>query len=312
MLYILYGNINYLINKEIQDIITQNNIDNLNISKYNLENSSLNHIINDASSMSLFSEKKLIIVDNAYIFTASTNKNVEQNIDELEKYLNNLNENTILLFIVNNDKLDERKKITKLAKKVGCIKDFNTSDTVTTVKGFLNDYSMSNDLIKYLVDRVGDDLTLLFNEINKIKTYKDTDKNITKDDIDLLTSKSFEENNFKLIDFIIKKNKIKAIELYEERLKLNEEPIAIIVSLANQIRILFQVKQLYLLGHTEKDITSILSIHPYRVKLALQNIKTYDLNELLRILDQLADLDYNIKIGNTNKEIGLELFILNM
>ena len=310
MVYLLYGTVDYLINKTIDKIISDNKIDEFNINKYDLTNSLLTDIINDASSMSLFSDKKIIIVNNAYIFTGNNKKYLEQDTLELEKYLNNVNDNTILIFNVNSEKLDERKKITKLIKKNGLVKDFNSIDNISLVKNLFDDYSISNDNVKYLISRVGDDSSLLASEIEKIKIYKNEDKTITFDDITNLTTKSLEVNNFKLIDAIINKNKAEAFNLYQDRIKLNEEPIAIIISLANQIRIMYQVKQLYLNGYTENNIASILKIHPYRVKLASQNAKKYDSNILLNYLKQLADLDINIKTGKVDKTLGLELFII--
>lgn len=312
MVYLLYGKINYLIEKNIKKIICDSNVDDMNIIKYDLEQDSLTKVINDANSMSLFSEKKIIIVYNSFVFTSVIKKSIEQNVEELEQYLNNINENTILIFIVNSEKLDERKKITKLIKKVGYVKDYNDVDTISVVKDLFDDYSISSDLIKYLIERVGDNLPLLSSEIEKIKVFKDNDKTITKDDINNLTCKSLEANNFKLIDAIISKNKSLAFELYNERIKLNEEPIAIIVSLANQIRIMYQVKQLYINGYTENDIAKILNIHPYRVKLAAQNSRKYDSDLLINYLKQLADLDIDIKTGNIDKNLGLELFILKI
>lgn len=310
MVYLLYGTVDYLINKTIDKIINDNKIDEFNVNKYDLTNSLLTDIINDASSMSLFSDKKIIIVNNAYIFTGTNKKYTEQNTEELENYLNNINDNTILIFTTNNEKLDERKKITKSVKKNGIVKDFNSIDNISLVKNLFEDYSISNDNVKYLISRVGEDSSLLASEIEKIKIYKNDDKTITHDDITNLTTKSLEVNNFKLIDAIINKNKAEAFSLYQDRIKLNEEPIAIIISLANQIRIMYQVKQLYLEGYTENNIASILKIHPYRVKLASQNARKYDSDILLNYLKQLADLDINIKTGKVDKTLGLELFII--
>ena len=310
MVYLLYGTVDYLINKTIDKIINDNKIDEFNVNKYDLTNSLLTDIINDASSMSLFSDKKIIIVNNAYIFTGTNKKYTEQNTEELENYLNNINDNTILIFTINNEKLDERKKITKSVKKNGIVKDFNSIDNISLVKNLFEDYSISNDNVKYLISRVGEDSSLLASEIEKIKIYKNDDKTITHDDITNLTTKSLEVNNFKLIDAIINKNKAEAFSLYQDRIKLNEEPIAIIISLANQIRIMYQVKQLYLEGYTENNIASILKIHPYRVKLASQNARKYDSDILLNYLKQLADLDINIKTGKVDKTLGLELFII--
>ncbi len=312
MVYLLYGTVDYLINKTIDKIINDNKIDTFNVNKYDLTNTLLSQIINDASSMSLFGDKKLIIVNSAYIFTSSTKKYLEQDLKSLENYLNNININTILIFVVNDAKLDERKKITKLIDKNGEIVECNNIDNITMIKDLLGDYQMSDSDIKYLLERVGDNSTLLNTEIEKIKIYKDTDKNITKEDIDLLTSKSLEVNNFKLIDAIINGDKLTALNLYQERIKLNEEPIAIIVTLANQIRIMYQVKQLYLDGYTENNIASILKIHPYRVKLANQNAKKYDADTLLTYLKKLADLDIDIKTGQIDKTLGLELLIISL
>ncbi len=312
MVFILYGTVDYLINKTIDKIVNDNKIDEFNINKYDLTNNLLTEIINDASSMSLFGDKKIIIVNNAYIFTSSTKKYIEQDLNALENYLNNINTNTFLIFVVNEEKLDERKKITKLVDKIGKIIECNNVDNITMIKELLDDYQMSDQNVKYLLERVGNNSTLLNTEIEKIKIYKDTDKNITKEDIDLLTSKSLEVNNFKLINAIINGDKLNALNLYHERIKLNEEPIAIIVTLANQIRIMYQVKQLYLDGHTENSIASILKIHPYRVKLANQNSKKYDADKLLTYLKKLADLDINIKTGRIDKTLGLELLIISL
>ncbi|MEG2322572.1 MAG: DNA polymerase III subunit delta, partial [Bacilli bacterium] len=279
MVYVLYGTIDFLINKQIKKILNTNIITDINITNYDLTNDYLTSIINDADTMSLFSNKKAIIVNNSYIFTGATKKNNEQNISVLEAYLNNINPDTILIFIVNNEKLDDRKKIVKLIKKVATVLEYNNTDINKLVLSFCDDYIITPDTIKFLISRVGDNINLLSNEIDKIKIYKDNEKCITNQDIELLTSKYEEINNFKLIDAIIAKNKALAITLYNQRLKLNEEPIAIVIALANQIRIMYQVKALYALGHTEHDIASIINIHPYRVKLAA-NTK-YDLKILL-------------------------------
>ena len=78
MVYILYGTINYLINKEITKIIKDNNIEEINVNKYDLNNTYLIDIVNDASSMSLFDDKKIIIVDKIYIFNGNKKKNLKK------------------------------------------------------------------------------------------------------------------------------------------------------------------------------------------------------------------------------------------
>lgn len=312
MIYAFYGNEDFLIKKEIENIINKNNISNLNINNYDLSIEPLKNIIDDALTISLFEEKKLIVVDNSYIFTGSNPKDDKKdNVEDLLEYFEHINPDCILIFIVHNEKLDERKKIVKKLNKIATVKNFVKSSTPTDfVKELLKDYQIEPNLIRLLIDRVGTDLGVLEQEITKIKIYKNDDKKITKEDILELTSKNVEIDIFDLIDKIVNKDKENAIEVYYEMLKRNEEPIKILIILANQFRIMYQAKELYQKGYSGNDIASLLNIHPYRIKLALEKTYQYKTETLLSYLSSLADLDYDIKVGNKDAALGLELFIL--
>ncbi len=305
MVYLLYGTKDFQINEEIKKITKNQN--EMNINKYDLDNSLIQNAIEDAETISMFGDKKTVIIDNANMFTGTTSKDSEI----IENYLNHINSHTNLIFLVHNEKLDTRKKITKLIKKVGIIKEFNDELNQTTlIKKLFNGYNIENKTINLFLNRIGNNPLIIKNEINKIKIYKGDDKTITDEDILNLTTKKVEIDIFKLIDYIVKKNKDKALELYYEMLKMNEEPIKIIVILANQFRLMYQSKELLKKGYSEKDIASTLKIHPYRIKLAIQNGRNYTKETLLKYLNSLADIDIGIKTGTLNKDLALELFIL--
>lgn len=313
-MYVLYGTEEFLIKKEIAKIKEQHHIEDVNISTYNLEETSLDTIIDDARTISLFSDNKMILCENAYIFTGTTNKKLpEQNIKLLETYLEHENEDTILIFTIIKDKLDERKKIVKRLKEQKHIKDFNKPGNMDEfISRELEDYIMSREDRKLLLDRVGDNLYIIHQEIEKLKQYKDSDKNITKEDILIVTIKNVDIDIFNLIDNIVANKKEQALESYHEMLKLGEEPIKIIIMLANQFRIMYQARNLYKKGYSEKDIASTLNIHPYRIKLALQKSQTFSDETLLNYIESLADLDIQIKTGTISKDLCLELFILKI
>lgn len=312
MIYLLYGSEKYLIDKEIKNIINNNNVGIFNTNSYDLNIDSLYHVIEDCQIISLFGDKKVILVYNSNIFTAKKN-NIEQDTTILENYLNSVNPDTILIFVLYEDKLDERKKILKNLKKIGTVKNFDGNTNINIlVKDMFSGYQISNNVVNLLIDRVGKNLAVLEQEVSKIKTYKDNDLNITDSDIIMLTHKSFDIDIFALIEAIVSKNKKTALNIYNEMLKYNEEPVKIIVMLANQFRIIYQAKQMYKKGYTESDIASTLGIHPYRIKLALNKAREYSSENLLKYLKKLSDLDIGIKTGNINKEIGLELFIINL
>ena len=315
MIYVLYGLEDFFIEKEMKKILKEADIDEINVSHYDMETDDLKDVIEDASMTSLFALNKGIICENTSFLTGSIKKGgKEQDTTLLEHYIKNINPNTILIFTVKNEKLDERKKITKVLKSKAILKSYNKNEgnLKEMIQPYFSGYQISPSDLDFLIARVGKNLYLLEKEIEKLKLYAYDSKKITREDIISLTSKNIDLDIFGLIEHIVTKNKERAMETYSEMLKRNEEPIKIIVMLANQFRLIYQAKSLYQKGYTESDIASELEVHPYRIKLALQKGKSFSNELLLSYLNQLADLDANIKLGKIEKELGLELFILGL
>ena len=313
-MYLYYGLEQFLIDKEIEILKKQNNIEDIDVIKYDLENTKIENVLEDALSISLFGNKKLIIVENAYIFTGTINKKlIEQNIDVLKEYINNGSFNNIIVFTILKEKIDERNNIVKLIKEKGVVKDFNISNNINKyVLDMFKNYKISNNNVNLLINRVGNNLEVLNQEIEKIKTYKDSDLNISEDDIKNLTSKNIDTDFFNLIENIVIKNKEKALESYFEIIKYGEEPIKIIVVLANKFRLIYQALNLYKKGYSSKDISTILGSNYYAIKKCLENSRNYDNKTLLNCILKLANLDIDIKSGKIDKNLGLELFIMTL
>lgn len=314
MIYLFYGTEPFFIKKEIKTIMKNNQIEELQCSQYDLESELIDTVIEDASTVCLFALNKLIVANNAHFLTGTTvKKGIEQNIDSLDTYLEHINPDTILIFTVLKEKLDERKKIVKKLKQVGTVKEFNSiSNLEDTVYSFFQPYQIQKKEIQFLIDRVGNNLIILNQEAEKLKLYKGEDLFIQRQDIIDLTTKSIDTDLFHFIENIVDHKLEEALESYHEMIRLGEEPIKIIILLANQFRLIYQAKQLYRQGYSEKNIASELEIHPYRIKLALQKGKSFEDKMLLDYLNKLANLDYNIKSGKLDKEIGLELFLLGV
>lgn len=308
--YLIYGNDYGLIKREI-DKITNGTSD---VVKYDLLVSNVSEVIEEASCMSLFGDKKVVIGENA-LFLTGTNTSVNHDIDYLTSYVNAENHDNIVILTVVQDKLDERKKIVKLLKKNITVIHKETIDEKDlpkfVIKEFLNNgYKIDYKTASYFVDYVGKNVDILLSEINKMIVYKDTDKEIFIEDIINISSKGFNDNVFDLSDAIMKKDFKKIFSCYNDLMILKEEPIKIIALLASQFTLVYQSKLLSKEGFMSKDIASTLKVHPYRVKLALET--NYPNFELKDILKKLHNLDYEIKTGKVDKIVGLENFLLHL
>lgn len=311
MIYVLYGIQDYLIDKKIQELTK--NIDRLEIDEFDLENNNIKQIIDAASTFSLFSTNKTIIVYNSFVFSSNKKGIDDKDINLLQRYIENPNKNTTIIFVVSNDKLDSRKKIVTSVKKNGAVLEFNEVKNINAlVSDMIKPYKITANQINALINRVGDNLYILENEIAKLKTYKNDDLIITDNDIINVINKSVNTDIFHLIDSIINKNMNEALECYYELIKIGEEPIKILVLLANQFRLMYQVKELSKKGYRIFDIMDLLDQKQYPIQKAIQKGYNYDSKILLEYLNKLADLDIGIKTGKIDKNTGLELFILGM
>ena len=306
--YLIYGNDKSYINNKIDDIKQKNNININNIIRYNFNINTTYEILEEASMISMFLGNKLIIVE--------TTLN-EDNIDvvEIEKYMKNFNKNTFIIFYIDSDKVDTRKKIYKLFTNYGkVISAINNHDnTYDFVKKYVtnNLYKITDSNINYLLSKTNNNIDNIKNELDKLFIYKLDDKKITKEDIDDMVIENIEEEIFSITNATVSGDVTKALELYNKFMDKNYEPTQIISLLANQFQFLYQVKYLYNQNKYQDEIANILKVHPYRVKLAINSIYYYTSDDLLGYILRLANLDREIKLGNINKNTGLELFLIN-
>jgi len=63
-------------------------------------------------------------------------------------------------------------------------------------------------------------------------------------------------------------------------------------------------------GYQQHQIAKTLSVHPYRVKLMMENRSLPSSERLLMILNKLAAIDYKLKSSSGKRERILELFFM--
>lgn len=308
--YLIYGNDYGLIKREIDKLTNEVS----DVVKYDLSTDKIDELLDDASCMSLFGDKKVLVGENA-LFLTTTTTNVNHNLDYLTNYLNDDNHENIVILSVLTDKLDERKKIVKLLKEKSKVIYKELIDNKDLPRFVINEfnnegYKIDYKTANYFVNYVGKNVDILLSEINKMIIFKDNDKNITINDIDEISSKAINDNVFDLSDAIMKKDFKRMYDCYNDLIILKEEPIKIIAMLGNQFNLVYQCKLLSSKGLSEKEIATSLSVHPYRVKLAIET--DYMISELKDILIKLHNLDFEIKSGKVDKNVGFDNFLLHL
>lgn len=176
------------------------------------------------------------------------------------------------------DKLDERKKITKQLKKAAVVIDVAPMKEAD-VRQYLQQ-SLANDGIEMsreafdLFLRLTDlQLSKAMQELQKLRLYAGNGNKITKEIVLQLIPKTLEHNVFELTSDVLKGNVSDALRLYDDLLLQGEETIKINAILISQVRLLLQAAILMKIGYQQANIAETLGIHPYRVKLAMQQAR---------------------------------------
>lgn len=305
--YLIEGSDYISINNKISEIIKKNNFSDASISKYDLSEDLLEEVIEDLNTYGLFSDKKIVIINNFDKMDPDINR-----VEELLKYVEN-SSSLNLLFVV-SDKYDDRKKIIKdLKKKMEFIKV--SSDPVEFTKSCLKGYKVEDGVITLLVNNTLGDISRLYNECNKLKIYKINDKYISKEDVLELAVKKLGDSTditFQFSRSLAEKDKKKALSLYQELLDYQIEALSIIGLLASQFRIMFQVKVLEEKNMRNDEIAKTLNEKSYRITKTRELTRYYSKKELLDLMIKLEDIDLKIKTTSVDANTLVQLFILNI
>lgn len=314
---VIYGEEKMLMEQKLAALKKQYHIqeEDMNMMTYWCQETSISEMIEDALTPPFFTEYKMIIMKNPLFLTTQKQKDVsEEDIQMLMDYLSKDNPTTIFVIYHDQKNFDERKKIVKKLRKdlrfieVGKLDDhqlFKTTHQAIKKRGC----EIDDDALELLLSRMPNDLLEISQEVNKLCLYS---QHITRETIDVMVAKQVEENVFELTKAILNKEMGKSIQIYKDLMMNNEEPIKLIVLIANSLRLLYQVKLLDRKGYNDQEIAKMLSLNPYRLKYVRQDGKDYDIQELLQKLDELSQLDVNIKTGKIDRFRGLELFLIRI
>ena len=307
---LINGESTLLINEEISKIIK----DSKNVTSFNMFESTIEDILLEAGYFSMFEEEKFIIVKNANFF--GSGKLNEKETGSLLKYLENPNSLSSLIFIC-NEKVDARKKITKILKEKYEIINIPTLkyyEIENRVENFFKkrEYSIDKDTVKYIVANSLNNYDLVMTEVEKIILYYDHPCHIQRKDVENIASKSINTNNFLFVDALIDGDLEKSLALLKDLKTMKVEPTILISLIARDIRIMLNIKKMLEQNKREYEILNTLNLMDWQLEKYLKKAFPYKIKELEEWIIKLTNIDLKIKSGKLDKYYALELLILDI
>ncbi|SDC70979.1 DNA polymerase III, delta subunit [Paenibacillus sp. UNCCL117] len=319
--YIAYGLESYLM-QELIHRLTETLIPEderaFAVGRYDLAETPVEAVLEEAETLPFLAERKLVIASGAVFLTgAKDTGKVEHNLDRLSAYLKSPADFTVLVLTVDAEKLDERKKIVKALKEADALVPcamLGEAELIQWVQQQAGKagFSFAPGAAEQLIQYTGTGLQALAQEIEKCYLYVGAGGTLTGADLGQLVTKTVEQDIFQMVEHIVQMRMEQAFTMLAELLRRKEEPIKIVILIARQFRIMLQVKDLLQQGYSHQQIASQVGLHPYAVKIAAGQAGRFEAKRLMSILQQLGELDYQMKSGKIDKVLGLEMFLLRL
>ena len=276
---------------------------------YNLSESTIDDVIDEAGYFSLFSDKKTIIGMNANFFGKAKLKDDESK--RLINYINNPNDNTTLIFIT-YEEIDKRKSITKKIIENNSLIELKAPkgyDLYNSIKKKLSIYKVAEETIKYLISACLNQYDVICQEIDKLALKYQKNDVITLENIKEIVPMSYNDNVFSFVDRVVNKDMKKALSQLEELTYLKIDSIQLLGLIIREYRLMYYYKTLE--KNNAYNITKELQLQEWQLKKVIQNCSLYHIDDIKDILIELSNIDYQTKSGLVDKKIALQNFIIN-
>ncbi|BAP39327.1 DNA polymerase III subunit delta [Metamycoplasma canadense] len=322
-MYLIKGEDDYLINKKIEEIIQkESSLSNqqIEIIKF-YDFFSLDNLSDALNNEGLFFNKKIIIFKNPFIFNQKNKLSSKLINDFITLIKDNINENeydNVIIFsqeIFKYDKnflpslafnfIDRNSKIIEIPK----ISEKNLFSFVFNMikekKGKISD----RVLISFL-STMPNNLSLIESEINKLLLINKEISQQMVDDNNFSLSNNLE---FALHEALLKfENPRNIIKKINEQLQYGIDGNSILLQISSTLANAKNIAILKKMNITNDEISKIINIHPYRVKLHYEFYNKISEKKLNSLIKEISKIDIEFKKGNINADLLIDLILISI
>lgn len=268
-------------------------------------------VVNACRRYPMFAERQVVLLKEAQHM---------RDLEKLEGYVENPLLTTVLVVSYKEKKLDARKKFTKAVKKNGVLvstaklKDYELpgwTSAYLTARGL----SATQKGLTMLTDNIGNDLSRIANEIEKLEINLKGRKQITEDDIETYIGISKDFNVYEMQDALAKKDVAKAIRIiryFEQNPKAG--PIQLVLpTLYNYFSKVYSIYGME--DHSEKKVAALFYNNNFAARQALHTCDLYGysgVEKTLLLLHQYNLRSLGVDDGGTEDADLMKELVMKM
>lgn len=275
-LYNIKGNDFFLIKQAITNIKSKIILDfeEFNYVKLDAEKLKKEQVFEQIETLPMVNDHRMVVLENP-------NK-------EIVKMLNShsFDDNSIVVVCVNAENLN-------VAETIDC-SPMEKTDVSKYILNYLakNKLSIEEQALDFIIEATGGSLTNIVNELNKLVSYCCDLTTITMDIVTNLVASSDEYAIFMLTNAIDCKDFTKFQTILAQMTKSQSQG-----EIFSYLGKYFKRMQYVALSKNDEELSKILNIKPYAVKMARQYVAKNGVKFYINLYEKYINLDYLIKSG---------------
>lgn len=253
---------------------------------------SIEDVISNAKRYPMMADRQVVIVKEA--------QELSRTIDKLESYAENPQPTTVLVFAYKYKTLDKRKKVTKVLDKAGVVyesKKLYENQVADWIKRILaqKKYGIEPKAAAMLVEFLGNDLSKVNNELEKLTIILPQGSTITPKDIEDNIGISKDYNVFEFRKAIGERDQLKAYRI-ADYFAQNPKDNPLVMTTGLVFGFFSQLLQYHgLKDKSQANVAKLLRINPFFVKDYDIAARNYPMKKVSAIVATLRDVDVKSK-----------------
>ena len=271
---------------------------------------SIDDLLISCETLPMLTDRKVIRIDNFELIKKAANKSDNSHAVRLFEALENIIKNPpeSLWFVFTSPAMREQDFSKPLYRSIkqggGRIQKFVAYDNSTPYnwviqRGEQKGLPLTADVARLLINIVGNDLTDLDHELEKLSLYlsgKTVSEEMIKEHI--RGHKHF--SVFRMTEALSQKELIPALEILDQQLQsAPREHVRLFALIIMQFRRLLIIHSMFEQFYKESEIIGKISLPPFLSKQVLAQARNFTSEELQNIYTELSKLDLRVKFKNT-------------
>lgn len=311
MIYLIHGQEEYFIREKIRELSDPSVGDIIRLDGSDRD-FSIDAMIDACEGNSLFSQRSVVLVNQPFFLIKKTDDRI---LDRFYRYLQDPLYETDLIFYTYENNFNSKLKAYKKTAENAQVLTFNSYDQKTfstyarqcISKEQLN---ISSDAINRLILLCRRDATLFHQNLEVLKLYPER---LDADTVEKLCTKSHENDTFDMINALTGNDVSATISAFRKLTVQSDSIVPAMHVLANQLRFLYHIAWLQSQGKRKNEIQEITYANEYRLKMALQTLNNITMEQIVRLLYRLSQLDLKLKSDSSIPEnLRFELFLMEL